>query len=322
MLERTPLSDRCRGRWRDILARLGAVDARLLDGKHHPCPWCRGKDRWRFTDRNGDGVFICNQCGAGDGAEIVMRSLGLDFKSAADPIEGVLGDAQVKAKPERSDSDNRAAMTALWRGARPIEPGGVADAYLLGRLGRRMSGDGWPDALRSIPIAEYWSDGTARRFPAMLAKVSAPDGKPCQIHRTFLSPDGTKSPVPQPKKLMQGGLAKGSAVRLAPIGDDGVLGVAEGIETALSASLIHAIPVWSCLSEGNLSQFIPPDGIRRLVVFGDNDPNFVGQAAAYALARRVSTQHKIDAAVAIPTRPDWNDELREMVISEKEADRG
>jgi putative DNA primase/helicase len=122
---------------------------------------------------------------------------------------------------------------------------------------------------------------------------------------------------------MHGALLEGSAVRLAPVGADGVLGVAEGIETALSASLIHAMPVWSCMSESNLSQFVPPPGVRKLVVFGDNDPNFVGQAAAYALARRVSTQLKIDAAVEIPRRgKDWNDELSEMAISDKEAAHG
>jgi putative DNA primase/helicase len=59
------------------------------------------------------------------------------------------------------------------------------------------------------------------------------------------------------------------------------------------------------------------------VVFGDNDPNFVGQAAAYALARRVSTQNKIDTAVEIPrSGKDWNDELFEMAISEKEGANG
>jgi putative DNA primase/helicase len=286
------------------------IDAKLLDGKHHPCPWCGGKDRWRWTNHNDGGGFFCSQCGHGDGAELVKRSCGVDFKEAARRIDAVLGDAKVEAKRERSEAADRAAMNALWRGGQRIERGTPADLYLLSRLGKRLNGDGWPAALRSVTAAEYWIDGTVNRFPAMLARVTGADGRPCQIQRAFLTPAGAKAPVPQPKKLMRGALPEGSAVRLAPVDADGVLGVAEGIETAMAASLIHSIPVWSCICEGNLSRFIPPDGIRRLVVFGDNDPNFVGQAAAYALAKRVSTQQKIDTAVEIPRCvKDWADVL-------------
>jgi putative DNA primase/helicase len=307
--ERLPLSDRCRGRWRDILIQLGALDAKLLDGKHHPCPWCGGKDRWRFTDHNGTGAFICNQCGHGDGAEIVMRSLGVDFKQAASRIEEVLGDAKVEAKATRSEDADRAAMNALWGSARRIERGAPADRYLLSRLGKRVSGDGWPAALRSVTAAEYWSDGTVRRFPAMLAKVTGADGRPCQIHRTFLSSDGSKAPVPKPRKIMPGAWPMGSAVRLAPIGHDGVLGVAEGLETSLAASIIHDVPVWACLTAGNLADFEPPEAVRKIVIYGDNDRSFTGQEAAYRLAKRL-TLKGIEVAVNISERAkDWADVL-------------
>jgi putative DNA primase/helicase len=305
--ERLPLADRCRGRWRDILIQLAVVDAKLLNGKHHPCPWCGGKDRWRYTDHNGTGAFICNRCGHGDGAEIVKRSCCVDFKEAACRIEEVLGDAPIETKPQRSDDDNRLAMNALWRSARRIEPGGPADRYLLARLGRRLDGDAWPAALRAVGGAEYWNEGTAQRFPAMLAKVSAPDGRPCQIHRTYLTPTGAKAQVSKPRKLMQGALPKGSTVRLAPIGADGVIGVAEGVETALAASLIHRVPVWACICAGNLADFEPPEAVRRVIVYGDNDASFTGQEAAYRLAKRLTTKG-LDTVVKIPERgKDWAD---------------
>ncbi|MCW5705488.1 MAG: hypothetical protein KIT82_23260, partial [Bradyrhizobium sp.] len=50
MVERTPLKDRARGRWKQILSVAAGIDSRHLDGKHHPCPMCGGKDRWRFDD--------------------------------------------------------------------------------------------------------------------------------------------------------------------------------------------------------------------------------------------------------------------------------
>jgi putative DNA primase/helicase len=267
--DRLPLSDRCRGRWRDILLHVGALDAKLLDGKHHPCPWCGGKDRWRFTDHNGTGAFICNQCGHGDGAEIVIRSLGIDFKDAARRIEQIIGGAKVETKPVRSDADYRRAMNVLWGQSRPIAPGEPADRYLLSRLGRRLDGDGWPAALRSIDRCEHWSEGVVSFWPAMLAKATAPDGKPCQIQRLFLAEDGTKAPVPKPRKLMQGALPAGSAVRLAPVGADGVLGVSEGVETAMSAAIIHGVPVWACICAGNMAEFEPPEAVRKVIIFGD-----------------------------------------------------
>src|ERR1019366_9474664 len=58
VLRGSPLRERTRGRWRGILAAQG-IDPRYLTGKNGPCPLCPGgKDRWRFTDLNGDGYWI------------------------------------------------------------------------------------------------------------------------------------------------------------------------------------------------------------------------------------------------------------------------
>lgn len=37
------------------------IDPEVLDGKHHPCPKCGGKDRFRVLDTD-NGVLFCNQC--------------------------------------------------------------------------------------------------------------------------------------------------------------------------------------------------------------------------------------------------------------------
>ena len=67
MREKT--SDRARGKWRDILTTLG-VSPMLIDGKHQPCPSCGGRDRFRFTDFQGSGGYICNQCRGGSGFDL------------------------------------------------------------------------------------------------------------------------------------------------------------------------------------------------------------------------------------------------------------
>ena len=56
------------GKWQSIFSSLG-ID--VGNGKHCPCPVCGGKDRFRFDNKDGRGTYICNQCGSGDGLELI-----------------------------------------------------------------------------------------------------------------------------------------------------------------------------------------------------------------------------------------------------------
>ena len=106
---------------------------------------------------------------------------------------------------------------------------------------------------------------------------------------------------------MLGSMPTGAAVRLAPHEDK--LGIAEGIETALAASVLFNMPVWAALNAGLLS-WTPPAEVETVFVFGDNDASATGQAAAYALAQRLKAKG-VAAFVEIPTRTgdDWADVL-------------
>ena len=59
-----------------------------------------------------------------------------------------------------------------------------------------------------------------------------------------------------------------------------------------------------------LANWTPPEGCTEVAIFGDNDPKFAGQAAAYQLASRLASTG-IDVTVHIPRQSgwDWNDEL-------------
>jgi putative DNA primase/helicase len=99
----------------------------------------------------------------------------------------------------------------------------------------------------------------------------------------------------------------GAAIRLSPATQ--ILGIAEGIETALAAAQIFDVPVWSCLNAQGIRDFQPPADIAELIVFADHDENYVGQAAAYDLARRLALAGK-KVSVQIPQEPgDWLDVL-------------
>ena len=82
------------------------------------------------------------------------------------------------------------------------------------------------------------------------------------LHRTFLRPDGSgKAEMRSPRKLMPGTVPEGSAIRLGPVG--AVLGIAEGIETALAASMMFEMPVWSAIRHGDDDLLEPAGGRLR-----------------------------------------------------------
>ncbi|QLF85297.1 putative DNA primase [Salmonella virus STSR3] len=62
---------RMRGR-ATALMKLCNIPQLTFNGKHQPCPYCGGKDRFRWTDKineKGDGGNICNQCGNDSGSD-------------------------------------------------------------------------------------------------------------------------------------------------------------------------------------------------------------------------------------------------------------
>jgi putative DNA primase/helicase len=114
------------------------------------------------------------------------------------------------------------------------------------------------------------------------------------------------------------GLPKGCAVRLAPAGP--ILGVAEGIETAASCMALFDVPTWALLNAENMKGFVPPQGVRKLIIFGDHDLSFTGQAAAFDLARKcwakretydptLEVEVRINGVTVDPAQRnlDWND---------------
>jgi putative DNA primase/helicase len=289
------------GKWRGILVALG-FDESMLDGRHRPCPSCGGTDRWRYDDKGGNGSSYCSQCGATDGIGLIMKVKGIQFKEAAKEIERVVGFVKPEAlKPAQSDADKIAALRRIWKEAAPIAPGDEVSRYLAWR-GLEVPQS---PALRCHPGLSYRDGDETGRYPAMLALVTAPDGSGASIHRTYLL-DGKKAPVSKPRKLMPGLPISGAAVRLSPIAE--CLGVAEGVETALASSMQFFMPVWAAVSAGGLESWIPPDGVKKVCVFGDNDITYTGQKAAYALAHRLAMSGiEVDVQIPDGAGTDWAD---------------
>lgn len=80
---------RMRGMWATALMKLCNIPQLTFNGKHQPCPYCGGKDRFRWTDKineKGDGGNICNQCGNDSGIGLFMRIRGENYSEAIDTL--------------------------------------------------------------------------------------------------------------------------------------------------------------------------------------------------------------------------------------------
>jgi len=305
-VQRPEIRDEAVGRWPGILTQLG-VDAGAITGKHCACPMCGGKDRFRFDDKQGRGTWYCTHCGAGDGVKLVMARDGLDFRAAVARIRQALPQAaEVKIARERSVEQKRASLLRLWERAKRVETGDPVHQYLTAR-GIAAA----PAGVRFVPQQPYYREGVkVGAYDAMVAVIRGPDGKGRSLHVTYLK-DGKKADIDPSRKVMEAVTPlPGAAIRLAEAAE--TLGIAEGIETALSAMQMFDIPTWAATNTSLMEAFQWPATVRRLVIFGDNDPKFAGQKAAHVLAYRAATKD-ISVDIRIPSTPgfDWNDVHRQ-----------
>lgn len=292
------IGDLCVGRWESILTSLG-VASEFLTKKHGPCPICGGKDRYKFDNKDGRGTWFCSKCGAGDGFNLVQKLNGWAFSQAAKEIERVLGVSEPDTpRREFTDAEKSERLKRAWRESKPVTKGDPVWEYLVNRAGITDV----PSSIRFHPNLRY---DARQSFPAMLGVVTMPDGKATTMHRTWLDGKGGKAPVDEPKKVMSGTIKTG-AIRLAPVAE--CLGIAEGIETALRAFVRFEVPTWAAISAGGMRDWIAPEGVKHVIIFGDNDANFTGQSAAFDLAHRLSLGG-VTTEVFIPQEvgTDWAD---------------
>ena len=272
----------------------------------------------------------------GEAIRRAIRASGIDFGEevlmTANTLAGMVEDGhpvRVWRVQRVSDLDRMKAVERLWAHSKPIDRAAAEDApcaaYLKARSLSGLKLDGLTD-LRYTPKAVCLDDsgsGKESAWPALIAAVRDSQGRIVTLHRTFLASDGNgKAPVAAPKKLMklpEDRTMVGAAIRLGGMPENGVLGVAEGIETALSVRKATGMTCWSLVSAGNLKAFTPPEGVRTVIIWADLDRSETGQKAALELKRRLEAEG-IAAAIALPPMAlpvhdqkrkgwDWNDVL-------------
>lgn len=306
-----------------------------------------------FDNVGATGGMLCNTCGPKpDGFAVLMWVNGWNFPQALENVHAALhGSSPPKHRGNKSNSNSRKAspvekakpqprplvemdaevepeydptedrrkwqsMCRFWSLRKPLgSTEAVAARRYLYRRG--VLTNPLPDDIVCVERAGYYEAGQHEgTFPAMTAAFRGADGKAVAIHRTYLTASGERAPVELPKKMMavpKAATVAGGAVRLfeAP---HGVLGVAEGIETALAAHVVWQLPVWACLSNTLLQTFDPPPWIHTIYVFADKDLNGAGLGSAQKLVERM-TERGIPCKIILPpiriaegkNSVDWND---------------
>lgn len=336
------LKELAKGRWADIFEDLAPrrsptdsdhclAEAYAANGFHVSCPVHGGFDGFRlFSDFNETGGTVCNTCRAHpDGFSTLAWLLEKEYKSGAfkEAIKRIAGWLEVdhteRVRKERKplefkplmDPDKAFAKIAeVWRGSKDIK-GTVAEKYLINR---GIYPENIPRVLRFHPGLNYWHAKEKKSYgtwPCLLAPIRDRENKIISVHRIFLTEDGKKAPVPDAKKMMaMCGEMRGTAIKLFEPGE--ILGVAEGIETALAAHAISRMPVWSCVSAPLLEQVDIPDVVKTLVIWADKDHSGRGADAAEKLADRAEKLGK-RVEICMPVQPipegdkgiDWLDVL-------------
>ena len=231
-------------------------------------------------------------CFAGCTASDILRAL--QHQGLIDPA-GPAPPTETSLEPMPSASPDVALR--VWGGGRAIA-GTPAEAYLAERGLETLSVE-----LRYHPRTPHGPAPFTRFRPALIAAVRDEQGL-VAVHRSFLDPRRPRlAELPDPRCGL-GRFARG-AVRLG--GAAPTLGLAEGIETAMSASILFGTPCWATLGTERFRLIALPPEVRALSLFLDNDG---GGRRAEALAREAFGHLPIDAHYPRREGWDWNDVLR------------
>lgn len=239
---------------------------------------------------------ICAQLGI----DLPLKA-GLDRRSAPAPRLAVVRQPPPELAPDEAQERAIALALRIWGERRPLQDSPAA-TYLRTR-GLPLEG-GAPEDLAFHPRCPR-GGGTA---PAMLALLrDAETMRPCGIHRTFLLPDGSgKDATGGRKAKMMLGRAKGAVVALTPSEDVAAgLGIAEGIEDALT--LLHRgwAPMWACCSAGGIGGLPALGGVEALTIFGDNDDAGLDGARECAI-RWADAGREVTVHIPRQDGADWN----------------
>lgn len=302
------------GKWPYVLAGL-SIDVPDSSRRHAPCPACGGKDRFRFDD-NGRGSFICNQCGAGDGLDLIKKVNNCDTTEAAQLAADVLGiDYRETETDRKAASQRRGQLEAdRQRHEQERQKKAAEDAEQRRATFSRLYAGMRQRAIQGE--AEYLqSKGlTGFNYPLM------PDGS---LLLELVDESGAVAAAQTittqgEKRLIKGSAKRGAYYAVNALERPQSVVIAEGLATALTCHLIRtdALTV-AAIDAGNL---LPVAEVMRrkypqaqIIIAADNDHQQGGpESGGTNTGKDAAEKAALSVAgwVSLPptdNKTDWND---------------
>jgi hypothetical protein len=250
-----------------------------------------------------DDRVVVHTFGDGDWREVLddLRARGLiDDRNAPTALAVALSPRS--SPPAATDVERRDAARRFWDGGRAV-PDTLSERHCrLRRIRRALPG---PDVARhcsATPVSAYAESKHQR--PALLVAICDGDGAFTAVEVTYLKANGQRAGGMRLPRKTIGLLPANTSIRIDTAAAEMVVG--EGFFTTLSATERFQLPGWALMSTRNLRTWIPPEGVRSVLIAGDRGTD--GEASAALLAARLR-EHGVRARVAFPAKPhgDWND---------------
>ena len=291
------------GKWDYIFQSLGIE---VGNGKHCPCPVCGGKDRFRFDNKNGRGTYICNQCGSGDGLELIKNYFQCDAKEASSKVVECLNLSNKNNQIQENLAFRKIESEQLHNDNIPNNPVCKKVEYLLSKATLGQSQYLTKKGLTfDLPLLD-----NGRIFVPMLNLHNEYAGG------QFIEPDGSKH-------LMKGSNKKSAFIWVSPkLGRPDEVNkelltateiiICEGLATGISiAEFRHRSLVISAIDAGNLIHVAKPirelNPTAKIIIAGDND---IGQSPNTGLAKAIEAAKAVNGYYSVPDtdyKCDWDD---------------
>ena len=292
------------GQWQAILSHLGAE---VPLNTHTACPHCGGKDRFRFDNKDGNGTFICNQCGSGDGLDLVQRVLGVSVTEAAKEVANIIGiDTRSACPPAYRRSEIKAQQDELKAQQAEKQANEKREKHkrFIERYNRTIANvqRGRSDYLKAKGLHGFEMD--LLQDGSLIIPLLDAGG--VITGAQTIKPNGDK-------RLLSDSAKSGSYYPInEPVNVSTVI-IAEGLASALTCHLIqpeaHTV---AAIDAGNLIHVAKVMRVKypesKIIIAGDNDikpgQDNTGKLAAEKAAKAVN-----GVAVLPPTddKADWDD---------------
>lgn len=302
------------GRWPDVLS-LAGITVPQSPRQHSSCPACGGSDRFRFDD-GGRGSHFCNQCGAGDGLDLVAKVNRCDTTEAARIVADAIGIDYRTAEIDHKAASQRRELMEAERQQREQERQQQA---VTAATERRETFTAKYQALVAQAKPEESKYLIAKGLNGFTFPVMSDGALLLALSGISGTVTAAQTITPAGVKMLVAGSAKRGAYHVVNIQEkpQSII-LAEGLATALTAHLMRPdAMIVAAIDAGNL---LPVAQVMRqqhpqakIIIAADNDHHGGGTETGATNTGKIAAENaalSVAGWVSMPPtdhKADWND---------------